>query len=155
MILRTSRTCTATVFQSVPRCFCGSFQNSRITRLLFYSLWTLYRSQVNVTWSQESSTLSYWWSLRPSSVAYTVMKITVIPGMEITKQRGRDLSIPVAARPKTWTVFARSNTGILGSDPTRGTDVPVRLFRVCVVLCVCVCVCVCVCADSGLPTVYG
>jgi hypothetical protein len=38
--------------------------------------------------------------------------------------------------PEAWTVFACSNTGIVGSNPTRGMDVYVRLFCVCVVLCV-------------------
>jgi hypothetical protein len=42
----------------------------------------------------------------------------------------------VAAQSKEWTVFARSNTGIVGSNPTWGMDVCVRLFYVCVVLCV-------------------
>jgi hypothetical protein len=46
------------------------------------------------------------------------------------------LPITVAARSKAWTVFACSNTGIVGSNPTRGMDVCVRLFCVCVVLCV-------------------
>jgi hypothetical protein len=66
------------------------------------------------------------------------------------------LPTPVAARSKAWNVFVRSNTGILGSNPTRGMNVCVRLFYVCVVLCV----------GSGLamgwspvqgvlPTVYG
>jgi hypothetical protein len=40
----------------------------------------------------------------------------------------------VAARFKAWTVFARSNAGIVGSNPTQGMD-GVRLFRVCIVLC--------------------
>jgi hypothetical protein len=44
--------------------------------------------------------------------------------------------ITVAARSEAWTVFARSNTRVLGSNPTRGMDVCVRLFCVCVVLCV-------------------
>jgi hypothetical protein len=44
--------------------------------------------------------------------------------------------ITVAARYKTCTVFARLNTGIVGSNPTRGMDVCVLLFYVCVVLCV-------------------
>jgi hypothetical protein len=39
----------------------------------------------------------------------------------------------VAARSNAWTVFARSNTGILGSNPTWGMDVCVRLFCVQVV----------------------
>jgi hypothetical protein len=42
--------------------------------------------------------------------------------------------ITVAARSKAWTVFARSNTGIVGSNPTWGMDVYVRLFCVCAVL---------------------
>jgi hypothetical protein len=64
--------------------------------------------------------------------------------------------ITVAARSKAWTVFSHSNTGIVGSNSTQGTDVCLRLFCVCVVLCV----------GSGLatgwshiqgvlPTVYG
>jgi hypothetical protein len=32
-------------------------------------------------------------------------------------------------------VFARLNTGIVGSNPARGMDVCMRLFGVCVVLC--------------------
>jgi hypothetical protein len=34
------------------------------------------------------------------------------------------------------TVFACSKAGVVGSNPTRGMDVCVRLFCVCVVLCV-------------------
>jgi hypothetical protein len=41
-----------------------------------------------------------------------------------------------AARSKARTVFARSNTGIVDSNPTEVMDVSVRLFYVCVVLCV-------------------
>jgi hypothetical protein len=44
--------------------------------------------------------------------------------------------ITVAAWSQTWTVFARSNAGIVGSNPTQGMDVCVRLFCVCVVPCV-------------------
>jgi hypothetical protein len=36
----------------------------------------------------------------------------------------------VAAWSKAWTVFAHSNTGIVGSNPTGGTDVCVHLFCV-------------------------
>jgi hypothetical protein len=64
--------------------------------------------------------------------------------------------ITVTARSKEWTVFTRSNAGIVGSNPTQGMDVCVRIFCVCVVLC----------AGRGLvtgwspvqgvlPTVYG
>jgi hypothetical protein len=44
--------------------------------------------------------------------------------------------IAVAARFRACTVFDRSNTGIVGSNPTKGVDACVRLFCVCVVLCV-------------------
>jgi hypothetical protein len=50
--------------------------------------------------------------------------------------------ITVAERSEAWTVFARSNTAILSSNPTRGMDVFGRLFCIYVVLC----------ADSGLAT---
>jgi hypothetical protein len=66
------------------------------------------------------------------------------------------MPITLAARSKAWTVFARSNAGNAGSNPTQAMDVCVHLFYVCVVLCV----------GSGratgwspvqgvLPTVYG
>jgi hypothetical protein len=44
--------------------------------------------------------------------------------------------ITVVAKSEAWTVFARSNTWIVGSNPTRGMDVYVRLFCGCVILCV-------------------
>jgi hypothetical protein len=40
----------------------------------------------------------------------------------------------MAARSKAWNVFVRSNTGVVGSNPSREMDVCVRLFCVCVVL---------------------
>jgi hypothetical protein len=43
--------------------------------------------------------------------------------------------ITVAARSKEWTVFARSNTAIVGSNPTQGMDIYLRIFCVCVVVC--------------------
>jgi hypothetical protein len=48
------------------------------------------------------------------------------------------LPITVAARSKAWNVFSRSNIGIVGSNSTKGMDVCVRLF--------------CVCVDNGLAT---
>jgi hypothetical protein len=44
--------------------------------------------------------------------------------------RFHQLPITVAARCKAWTVFARSNTGVVGSNPIRGMDVCVRLLCV-------------------------
>jgi hypothetical protein len=42
----------------------------------------------------------------------------------------------VAAWSKAQIFFARLNTVVMGSSPTRGMDVSVCLFCVCVVLCV-------------------
>jgi hypothetical protein len=42
----------------------------------------------------------------------------------------------VAARSKARSIFARSNTGIVDSNPTWGMDVSVHLCCVCAVLCV-------------------
>jgi hypothetical protein len=42
------------------------------------------------------------------------------------------MPIPVTGRSTARTVFAHSNSGILGSNPTQGMDVCVRLFGVCV-----------------------
>jgi hypothetical protein len=44
------------------------------------------------------------------------------------------MPITVATKSKAWTLFARLNAGIVGSDPTQSMDV----------WCVCVCVCVCI-----------
>jgi hypothetical protein len=46
------------------------------------------------------------------------------------------MPITVAAWSKAWTVFARSNAGAVGSNPTWGMDVYARLFCVFAVLCV-------------------
>jgi hypothetical protein len=40
------------------------------------------------------------------------------------------LLITVAAQSKAWTIFSRSNTGMVDSNPIQGMDVFVRLFRV-------------------------
>jgi hypothetical protein len=42
----------------------------------------------------------------------------------------------VATQSKAWTVIARSNTGIVGSNSAWGMDVCVHLFCVYAVLCV-------------------
>jgi hypothetical protein len=43
--------------------------------------------------------------------------------------------ITVAARPESWTVFTLSNTGIIGSNPTRCMSVCLYCFCACVILC--------------------
>jgi hypothetical protein len=44
--------------------------------------------------------------------------------------------IMVAAQSKAWIVFARSNAGIMGSNPTQGMDVCVCIYSVFVFSCV-------------------
>jgi hypothetical protein len=44
--------------------------------------------------------------------------------------------ITVALRSEAWPFFANSRAGIVGSNPTQGTDVCVRLFCFCVLPCV-------------------
>jgi hypothetical protein len=39
------------------------------------------------------------------------------------------------ARSKAWTVLTSSNTGIVGSTPTQGMDICLRLYSIWVVLC--------------------
>jgi hypothetical protein len=41
----------------------------------------------------------------------------------------------VAALSKAWIVFVRSNTEIVGSNPTQSMDVCVPLFCICVLVC--------------------
>jgi hypothetical protein len=43
--------------------------------------------------------------------------------------------VTVAALSKAWHVFAQSNTGIVGSNPTQGMDVCVRLLCLCCSVC--------------------
>jgi hypothetical protein len=56
--------------------------------------------------------------------------------MIILSKHTMQVPITVAAQSKAWTFFGRSNTRVLVSNPTRGMDVCVHLFCVCVVLCV-------------------
>jgi hypothetical protein len=42
--------------------------------------------------------------------------------------------ITAAARSKTWTVFGRSNTGVVGSNPARGISACIYLFCICGIL---------------------
>jgi hypothetical protein len=55
--------------------------------------------------------------------------------------------VTVAERSKAYTVFARWEAGIMGSNPTQGMDVWC--------LCVCVCVFLCLCTRRGLATSWS
>jgi hypothetical protein len=69
---------------------------------------------------------------------YTVKKYS----FNVQLAKFKHMLITLAAWSKAWNVFSRWIIGIVGSNPTRGRDVCVPLFCVCVVLCV----------DSGLGT---
>jgi hypothetical protein len=45
------------------------------------------------------------------------------------------MPITMAAQSEVWTIFACTNTGIVGSYPTWGMGVHVRLFCIYAVLC--------------------
>jgi uncharacterized membrane protein len=47
-----------------------------------------------------------------------------------------NMPITLVARSKAWTVFARSNAGIVGSNPAWGMDVCVCIYSVFVLACV-------------------
>jgi hypothetical protein len=53
------------------------------------------------------------------------MSITILLSFGMLKLHtlGKRRPITVAALSKVWTLFARSNTGIVGSSPTQGMDV--------------------------------
>jgi hypothetical protein len=61
------------------------------------------------------------------------------------KDVGLHKRMAVAARSKARIVFAHTNNGIVGSNPTRGMDVCEHLF----------CLCVFPCVGSGLATVWS
>jgi hypothetical protein len=75
-------------------------------------------------------------------IAFIFMQIIYVP-------------ITLAARFRAWNAFTRSIAGIVGSNPTQGMDVCVRLFCVCVVLCVGSCLATGSSPVQGvLPTMY-
>jgi hypothetical protein len=51
-------------------------------------------------------------------------------GYRILDQKGWEAPVLLAERSEARTVFGRSNTGIVGSNPTRGMDVCPRFFCV-------------------------
>jgi hypothetical protein len=91
---------------------------------------------------QYKSILKFYWLFQLLYPEQGILNISIY-GCTALVDHGRFFSflihtqlITVAPRSKAWTVFARWNTGVVGLKPTRGMDVCVRLFCVCVVLCV-------------------
>jgi hypothetical protein len=82
--------------------------------------------------------LKYLWRYIISSVGnLTEVKSCVFkmsPYGEFSSHSELQMPISVATRSQEWTIFSRSNTGFMGSNPTRGMDVCVPLFCVSVVL---------------------
>jgi hypothetical protein len=63
------------------------------------------------------------------------LETTIRQGKTISKQYLNRQPIIVVARSKASTVFARSNAGFVGSNPTQGMDV-VCVYSVFVLFCV-------------------
>jgi hypothetical protein len=74
---------------------------------------------------------SYQWNQICFLILMQCCTVTQLRSIHSTTQ-----PITVAAQSRAWTVFALSNAGFVGSNPTRGMDVCMYLFCVCVVLCV-------------------
>jgi hypothetical protein len=71
----------------------------------------------------------------------------IFPSTQQFIKSTRDLPVTVPARSKAWIVFARSDAGIVGSNPTQGMDVwCVYAFILC---------CVVLCLGRGLATSWS
>jgi hypothetical protein len=87
----------------------------------FVYLWCIYNTSRNFV--QAVRLLTCIQEIPGSNLGWTTYHLVFFP-------------ITVAARSKAWTVFARSNAGIVGSNPTSGMDICLGLFCICIVLCV-------------------
>jgi hypothetical protein len=58
-----------------------------------------------------------------TSALLEIVTVMIKISIDISKGKSISWSIIVAARSGAWTVWPRSNTTILGSNPTRGMDV--------------------------------
>jgi hypothetical protein len=72
----------------------------------------------------------------PSALDSAGIRVPALNIHKFTMFRWSSDPITVTTRSKAGTIFACSNTGIVGSNPTQGMDVCVRLSCVCVGLCV-------------------
>jgi hypothetical protein len=63
---------------------------------------------------------------------YLLEHVSALQGhhQQPSSDQNKSQQITVVARSKAWTFFALSNTGIVGSNPTRDMDVCVHLFCV-------------------------
>jgi hypothetical protein len=88
---------------------------------------TIKRNFVNQGYSHGHHAIVSHSTIEPKEMLHAIHRSYVILGSWIKR-----LPITVPVRSKAWTVFGHSNAGIVGSNPTRGMDVCVR---VCVVMC--------------------
>jgi hypothetical protein len=98
---------------------------------------TLHFFQKESKWTRSCSRcgrLSYSASLRFSIISWYCSTLDELWQQNYYERWFKSPPITVAAPSKARTVFARSNTGIVGSNPIRGMDVSVRLFCVYVAL---------------------
>jgi hypothetical protein len=105
------------------------------------SLWQTFNKLRFLGWMERNEDYKYpcsWLNLNPTvqSVATNWWLLSQFCKSIFHVPRYNNSPITVAAQSKVWTVFARSNTGVVGLNPTRGMDICVRLFCFCAVLCV-------------------
>jgi hypothetical protein len=88
------------------------------------------------SWVWNTRELLFAFTMPTAVMIQTSVVRSIFDSMLLVNTYEHTSPITVAARSKTWTVFARSNTGVMDSNPTKGMDVCVRLFCAYVVLCV-------------------
>jgi hypothetical protein len=111
-----------------------SYTHTFLRMLLFNVLYGIPHMELNHSNSNQYHILSVF---LPERVGLQYSKRFMCSWRNVAYISGRwspDQPITMAARPEAWSVFARSNIGIVVSNPTRCMDVCVRLFCVCVVL---------------------
>jgi hypothetical protein len=118
-------------FHFTKICYCQCKMKTSVKPVRPASGWSLYwlRAQELPTSRNlnQSGCLEYLG--RVLLVAYSAVRGMYVHLM--LREQTSFLPIPVAARSKACTFFVRSNTGIMGSNPTQVMDVCLRLFYVC------------------------
>jgi hypothetical protein len=76
------------------------------------------------------------WTIQICRICFSVSyeRIMLQTGESSSHAASKKRLYPVNLNSEAITVFANSNAGIVGSNPTQGMDDCVRLFCVCVVL---------------------
>jgi hypothetical protein len=84
-----------------------------------------------MNWIQTARGEFQWWAfvLQAFNIHIHLLEIRIVNSHDLQ-------AIIVAAHSKAWTVFARSNTGIVGSNPSRDMDICLCVYSVFVLSCV-------------------